>query len=64
MNLSYSYDASNDQSGINTTPGNTHQLISLSGTINGATESANYTYDLQRRLVTSSQTTNGASGQR
>lgn len=28
----------------NTTAGNSHQLISLTGTINGTTESANYTY--------------------
>jgi RHS repeat-associated protein len=64
MNLSYSYSASPGQSGANTTAGNTHQMISLSGTINGTTESATYTYDLQKRLVTSSQTSNGSSAQR
>lgn len=64
MNLVYNYDALAGQSGTNTTAGNTHQLVSLSGTINGTSESANYTYDLQRRLVTSSQTTNGSSAAR
>ena len=39
-------------------------LVSLTGTINGTTESASYTYDLQKRLVTSDQTSNGASAQR
>src|SRR5262249_47946023 len=33
-------------------------------TINGTAESAAYTYDLEGRLVTSSQTTNGVSAQR
>ncbi|MFY9556083.1 MAG: hypothetical protein WAV47_15335, partial [Blastocatellia bacterium] len=64
MNLSYSYQASAGQSGANTTAGNSHQMISISGTIDSTTESAGYTYDLQKRLVTSSQTTNGASVQR
>jgi RHS repeat-associated protein len=64
MSLNYSYDAAPGQSGATTTAGNTHQLISLTGTINGSTESANYTYDLQRRLATSSQTSNGSSAQR
>ncbi|MFY9571094.1 MAG: RHS repeat-associated core domain-containing protein, partial [Blastocatellia bacterium] len=62
--LSYSYQASAGQSGANTTAGNSHQMISISGTIDSTTESAGYTYDLQKRLVTSSQTTNGASVQR
>jgi RHS repeat-associated protein len=64
MNLSYSYDAAAGQSGAATTPGNSHQLVSLSGTINGTTESASYTYDLQHRLVTSAQSSNGVSAQR
>ena len=38
--------------------------MSISGTINRKTESASYTYDNVGRLVTSSQTTNGASAQR
>ncbi len=64
MSLNCSYDAAPGQSGATTTAGNTHQLISLTGTINGSTESANYTYDLQHRLITSSQTSNGSSVQR
>ena len=38
--------------------------MSVSGTINGTTESAGFIYDLQGRLATSSQTSNGASAQR
>ena len=38
--------------------------MSLSSTINGVTESASFTYDLQRRLVTSNQSTNSTSAQR
>lgn len=64
LNISYSYQAAAGQSGATTTAGNSDQLISLSGTINGTTESASYTYDLQRRLVTSNQTTNGVNVQR
>src|SRR5262249_52454066 len=44
---------------------NSGQLMSLSNSsINGVTESASYTYDLQRRLVTSNQSTNSTSAQR
>jgi RHS repeat-associated protein len=64
MNLNYIYDAAAGQSGATTTAGNTHQLISLTGTINGTTESASYTYDLAHRLITSAQSSNGASAQR
>ena len=64
MNLTYDYQATAGQSGVGSTVGNSHQLISLSGTINGTTESASYTYDLLKRLVTSNQTTNGTSAQR
>lgn len=64
MNLAYVYDASAGENGTTTTAGNAHQLISISGAINGTTESASYSYDLQKRLVTSSQTTNGSSAQR
>jgi RHS repeat-associated protein len=38
--------------------------MSVSGQIGGTTESASYTYDLLGRLVTSNQTSNGASAQR
>jgi RHS repeat-associated protein len=64
VNLTYSYQAAAGQSGVTTTAGNSDQLISVSGTINGTIENASYTYDLQRRLVTSSQTSNGVSAQR
>ena len=64
MNLTYDYQAAAGQSGATSTAGNTHQLISLTGSINGTTESASYTYDLQKRLVTSNQTSNGSSMQR
>lgn len=64
MNLTYGYQASAGQNGAGTTAGNAGQLMSISGTVNGATESANFTYDLLGRLVTSSQTSNGVSAQR
>src|SRR5262245_34858359 len=65
MNLNYSYQAAAGQMGPNTTAGNAGQLMAINNsTIGGLTESASYTYDLQRRLVTSSQSTNGASAQR
>ena len=64
MNLTLDYHAQPGQSGVGSTLGNTHQLISLSGTINGTTESASYRYDDAKRLVSSDQTTNGASAQR
>jgi RHS repeat-associated protein len=62
--LSYGYQASAGQLGTGTTAGNTGQLMSVSGTLGGQTESAAYTYDLESRLVTSSQTSNGASSNR
>ena len=64
MNLTYSYQASAGQMGAGSTAGNAGQLMSVSGTIAGQTESASYTYDNVGRLVTSSQTTGGASAQR
>ncbi len=64
LSLSYSYQAAAGQSGAGTTAGNGHQMISISGSIGGLTESASYTYDLQKRLLTSNQTTNGTSAQR
>jgi RHS repeat-associated protein len=64
MNLTYNYQASAGQMGQGSTAGNAGQLMSISGTINGTTESANYNYDLLGRLATSSQTSNGASAQR
>jgi RHS repeat-associated protein len=64
MNLSYNYQAAAGQSGTGTTAGNSGQLMGVTGTINGAAESATYSYDLQARLTTSSQTSNGVSAQR
>ena len=56
MNLTYGYQASAGQMGSGTTAGNAGQLMSISGTIGGVTESAAYTYDDLGRLVTSNQT--------
>jgi hypothetical protein len=64
MNLSYSYQAAAGQMGAGTTAGNASQLISMSGTINGTTESAGYTYTNVSSVVSSSQTSNGSSSQR
>ncbi len=64
MNVSYNYEAIAGQSGAQTTAGNTGQLMSLFGTINGVNETAVYYYDNVGRLATSNQTTNGASAQR
>jgi RHS repeat-associated protein len=64
MDLTYSYSASAGQMGVGTNVGNAGQLISVSGTLNGTTESAGYTYDNYSRLVTSNQTSNGSSAQR
>src|SRR5262252_1158926 len=66
MNLNYSYQASAGQMGTGTTAGNAGQQMAINNnsTINGIAESAAYTYDLQRRLAISSQTTNGVSAQR
>jgi RHS repeat-associated protein len=64
MSLTYGYNALAGQNGAGSTAGNSGQLMSVSGTINGATESASYTYDLIGRLATSTQISNGASAQR
>jgi RHS repeat-associated protein len=66
MNLTYYYQASAGQMGAASTAGNAGQLMAINNTstINGTPESANYTYDDLGRLVTSSQTSNGASAQR
>jgi len=60
----YIYAASAGQMGSGSSAGNAGQLMSISGTINGTTESAAYTYDNLGRLVTSNQTSNGSSAQR
>jgi RHS repeat-associated protein len=64
MSLAYSYSASAGQLGVGASAGNASQLVSISGTINGLTESASYAYDLLRREVASSQASNGSSAQR
>jgi RHS repeat-associated protein len=64
MNLSYGYSGTAGQSGVGTTAGNTGQLVSISGSINGLAESGSYSYDDLGRLVTSSQASNGSSAQR
>jgi RHS repeat-associated protein len=64
MNLTYNYQASAGQTGSGSTAGNAGQLMSISGTTGGSTESAAYTYDDLGRLVTSNQTSNGSSAQR
>lgn len=64
MDLIYSYSATAGQMGVGSMPGNAGQFMSVSGTINGMTESANFTYDNYSRLVTSTQTSNGNSAQR
>lgn len=62
--LTYSYSAGAGGNGAGTTAGNSGQLVSVGGTINSTTESASYTYDNVRRLLTSNQTSNGSSAQR
>jgi RHS repeat-associated protein len=64
LNLTDNYNATAGQSGVGSTAGDSGQLMSITGTINGATESASYTYDDLGRLVTSNQTSNGSSAQR
>ena len=64
MKFAYNYTAAAGQMGTGTMAGNTAQLVSVSGKINGITESAAYTYDLDRRLATSSQGSNGQTAAR
>jgi RHS repeat-associated protein len=64
LNLTYNYSATSGQMGSGSTAGNAGQLMNISGTISGTTESAAYTYDNRARLVTSNQTSNGSSAQR
>ncbi|MGH9824649.1 MAG: RHS repeat-associated core domain-containing protein, partial [Blastocatellia bacterium] len=59
MNLSFSYAAQAGEMGTGTTAGNTAELVGVSGTINGQTESASYNDDLNGRLTAFSQTSNG-----
>ncbi|MGH9762244.1 MAG: RHS repeat-associated core domain-containing protein, partial [Blastocatellia bacterium] len=64
MNLSYGFSAAAGTMGTGTIGGATGQLVSVSGTVNGQTESAAYTYDLNRRITSATQTSNGQSAGR
>jgi len=65
MDLTYDYTAkAAGQMGVGSTVGNAGQLMNVSGTINGTSETAAYTYDNYSRLVTSDQTSNASSAQR
>jgi RHS repeat-associated protein len=64
MNLTYGYQAAAGQMGTGSTAGNAGQLMSVSGTIGGSTDSAAYRYDNLGRLVSSNQTSNATSAQR
>ena len=64
MNLTYGYNATAGQMGSGSTAGNSGQLMTISGTIGGSTESAGYSYDNLGRLLTSNQTSNGSTAQR
>jgi YD repeat-containing protein len=60
MNLNYSYQAAAGQMGPGTVAGNAGQFMAVnnSSQILGSPETAAYTYDLNDRLATSSETTN------
>jgi YD repeat-containing protein len=60
LSLTYNYQAAAGQMGAGTTAGNAGQMMSVSGTIGGMSESAGYAYDNNSRLVTSDQTSNGS----
>src|SRR5258708_6708814 len=59
MNLTYNYSAQAGQLGTGTVAGNAGQIIGVTGAINGLSESAAFTYDDDRRIATSTQTSNG-----
>jgi len=52
MNLTYSYQAAPGASGVGTGAGNSGQLMSITGTINGQSRAQSFTYDDVGRLVT------------
>lgn len=54
MCLSYGYSASAGQMGTSTTAGNSSQLMSVTGTVNGQTRNQGFTYDNLGRLLTAS----------
>ncbi|MEK6288507.1 MAG: RHS repeat-associated core domain-containing protein [Acidobacteriota bacterium] len=54
MSLTYGYQAAAGASGAGTTAGNSGQLMSITGTINGAGRGESYTYDDLGRLASAS----------
>jgi RHS repeat-associated protein len=50
LNLTYGYQATTGQSGTGTTSGNSGQLMSVSGTVNGQGRAQSFTYDNVGRL--------------
>gem|GEM_PF-6532799 len=52
LDLNYRYDAGVGQMGSGSTPGNSGQLVNITGTINGQGRNQAFTYDNVRRLVT------------
>jgi RHS repeat-associated protein len=61
INLNYSYQAAAGQMGAGTTAGDDGQIVAISSgsTIDGGPESAAYTWDLERRLATATETSDG-----
>jgi len=54
LSLSYSYSASAGQMGTGTSAGNTGQIVSISGTVNGLSRNQAFSYDNVGRLLTAS----------
>ena len=54
MNLAYNYQGLQGRSGFGTTPGNSGQLLDVTGTINGASRNEAYNYDNVGRLTIAS----------
>ncbi|HEX5734532.1 MAG TPA: RHS repeat-associated core domain-containing protein [Blastocatellia bacterium] len=54
MNLTYNYEGLQGRSGFGTTPGNSGQLLDITGTINGAVRNEVYGYDNVGRLTIAS----------
>jgi RHS repeat-associated protein len=52
LDLSYGYGAGAGQMGSGSTPGNSGQLVNITGTINGQSRNQAFTYDNVGRLVT------------
>ena len=52
MSLTYGYESATGQMGMSTSAGNTGQLVSITGTVNGANRDQAFTYDNVGRLKT------------